>query len=104
MSSDDQYTALGPAPIGFQTHGANIRIGADLAGNTIGVRGTGVDGPGIIGISDTAGVVGSAGGTGSFREATGVLGEGYRNASGVTGLSLRGDGKRLGSGPGVLGA
>jgi hypothetical protein len=28
MSSDNQYTALGPAAVGFQTDGANIAKGA----------------------------------------------------------------------------
>ncbi|HZZ24256.1 MAG TPA: hypothetical protein VFE60_17470 [Roseiarcus sp.] len=40
MSSDNQYTALGPATVGFQTNGANIDIGAQISGNTVGVRGT----------------------------------------------------------------
>lgn len=41
MSSDNQYTALGPAVIGFQTHGANIQKGAAVAGTELGVQGTG---------------------------------------------------------------
>jgi len=32
MSSDTQFTADGPATVGFQTNGANIKRGADLAG------------------------------------------------------------------------
>jgi hypothetical protein len=39
MSSDNQYTALGPAAVGFQTDGANIDRGAEIAGNTFGVKG-----------------------------------------------------------------
>ena len=31
MSSDNQYTALGPAAVGFQTDGANIAKGAEVA-------------------------------------------------------------------------
>jgi hypothetical protein len=36
MSSDDQFTALGPATVGFQTHGANIERGAELTGTLVG--------------------------------------------------------------------
>jgi hypothetical protein len=32
MSSDNQFTALGPAAVGFQTHGANIATGAFVQG------------------------------------------------------------------------
>jgi hypothetical protein len=38
MSSDDQYTALGPASVGFQTHGANIGRGALLIGTQAGAQ------------------------------------------------------------------
>jgi hypothetical protein len=38
MSSDDQFTALGPAPVGFQTHGANIGRGALLIGTQAGAQ------------------------------------------------------------------
>ena len=41
MSSDNQYTALGPAAVGFQTDGANIAKGAEVAGTQLGVHGTG---------------------------------------------------------------
>jgi hypothetical protein len=41
MSSDDQFTALGPAFVGFQTNGANIQKGAVVAGTELGVQGTG---------------------------------------------------------------
>ncbi|GAA5154373.1 hypothetical protein GCM10023321_26080 [Pseudonocardia eucalypti] len=40
MSSDTQFTALGPTAIGFQTHGANIKTGADASGTEDGVRGS----------------------------------------------------------------
>jgi hypothetical protein len=36
MSSDNQYTALGPASIGFQTDSTNIQTGAAIGGNQIG--------------------------------------------------------------------
>jgi hypothetical protein len=38
MTSDNQFTALGPTHIGFQCHGANIRTGGFLAGNANGVE------------------------------------------------------------------
>lgn len=41
MSSDNQFTALGPAVSGFQTHGTNIQKGAECAGTELGVQGTG---------------------------------------------------------------
>ena len=41
MSSDNQYTALGPAAVGFQTDGASIAKGAEVAGTQLGVQGTG---------------------------------------------------------------
>ena len=40
MSSDNQYTALGPAAVGFQTDGANIAKGAEVAGTQLGVHGS----------------------------------------------------------------
>jgi len=39
MSSDNQFTALGPAIIGFQTDSASIEVGADISGTQGGVRG-----------------------------------------------------------------
>jgi hypothetical protein len=52
MSSSNQFTALGPAIVGFQTNGAQIQKGAEAAGTQmgvhaigpIGVRGEGNDG------------------------------------------------------------
>ena len=41
MSSDNQFTALGPTIIGFQTNGTNIDRGADITGKEFGVRGSG---------------------------------------------------------------
>jgi hypothetical protein len=38
MGSDNQWTALGPAVIGFQTHSTNIQVGAEISGNDIGGR------------------------------------------------------------------
>lgn len=40
MSAENQFTALGPAAVGFQTHGANIDVGAEISGNTVGIRGS----------------------------------------------------------------
>jgi hypothetical protein len=39
MSSDNQFTALGPASLGLQTNSASINVGADIAGSEVGVRG-----------------------------------------------------------------
>jgi hypothetical protein len=38
MSSDTQFTALGPTQIGFQCHGANIRVGGRMEGSDNGVE------------------------------------------------------------------
>lgn len=38
MSSDTQFTALGPTVIGFQCHGANIRLGGHMFGTENGVQ------------------------------------------------------------------
>lgn len=56
MSSDAQFTAHGPTIIGFQTNGANIQTGADIAGNNDGVvarcgAGSGELGAGVHAIS-----------------------------------------------------
>jgi hypothetical protein len=63
MSSDNQFTALGPAVVGFRTDGTTIDLGADIAGNSIGVRATCNDntaGVGVDGSSVAIGVHGSA--------------------------------------------
>lgn len=39
MSSDNQFTALGPTEIGFQTNDTNTRMGASITGGEVGVRG-----------------------------------------------------------------
>jgi hypothetical protein len=44
MSSDNQFTALGPAIVGFQTDAANIDRGAEIHGNSVGIKGF-CDGP-----------------------------------------------------------
>src|SRR5215510_12501522 len=114
MSTDNQYTALGPAAIGFQTDGANIDVGADVAGKKFGARGRCENGSGVIGESDTMGVFGSGNlrgvygsGHNPFQEpqnTTGVLGEGYEEASGVIGLSfLSKERSALGGAAGVIG-
>jgi hypothetical protein len=84
MSSDNQFTALGPALIGFQTHGANIQDGANISGNNFGVIGTCGAGFGELG----AGVQGST----EANNGTGVVGmaDTGSNAYGVWGLSHKG--------------
>jgi hypothetical protein len=41
MSDDTQYTALGPAIVGFQTNGSKIQKGAEVAGTVLGLQATG---------------------------------------------------------------
>jgi hypothetical protein len=85
MSSDNQYTALGPASIGFQTHGTNIDVGAQISGNTVGVQGNcqgpvgdGVQGHGTGNFSGVAGWGGTNSGTGVLGFGTGGAGVGVR--------------------------
>lgn len=112
MSSDNQYTALGPASIGFQTDSTDIDVGADIAGNSTGVKGRCDEGPGVVGESTSAGVKGRGlqgvyglGANRSRNDGTGVLGEGYQEAFGVTGLCLSSDQRTgLGHAAGVIGA
>ncbi len=114
MSSDDQFTALGPAAVGFQTDGANIDVGADIAGHSAGIRGRADDGPGVAGAGGYTGVVGTGWlrgvhGRGSSRyvgadSTTGVLAEGYGGATGLTGLAFSSAARgQLGPVAGVIG-
>jgi hypothetical protein len=91
MSSDNQYTALGPAAVGFQTNGANIDIGAQISGNTVGVRGScqGAVGDGVQG-NGTGNFSGVAG-WGGPNSGTGVIGFGGNGAgAGVRGIGFGG--------------
>lgn len=65
-SSDNQFTALGPAVIGFQTDSTNIDVGAQIAGNTVGVEGSGPVGVRGTGVSTGVQGVGTGGRGGSF--------------------------------------
>jgi hypothetical protein len=95
MSSDNQFTALGPTIIGFQTDGSNIQVGADIAGNEAGIRGHCAGGVGVSG-DGAAGVVGSSdtgdGVRGETKEGTAVKGTVDRNGNGdgVVGSALFG--------------
>jgi hypothetical protein len=79
MSSDNQFTALGPAIVGFQTDGANIDRGADITGNQVGVQGRcgGPVGDGVqgFGTGNFSGVAGFGGGDANST-GTGVFGLG----------------------------
>lgn len=73
MGSDNQWTALGPAIVGFQTDGTNIDRGADIAGKLVGIKGAcmgdvgdGVQGFGAGNFSGVAGFGGTDNGTGVF--------------------------------------
>ena len=91
MSSDNQYTALGPAAVGFQTNGANIDVGAQISGNTVGIRGScqGPVGDGVQG-NGTGNFSGVAG-WGGPNSGTGVIGFGGNGAgAGVRGIGFGG--------------
>lgn len=71
MSSDNQYTALGPAAIGFQTDGANIDFGAGVQGRICGAQAASMAdqpslhnltrGTGVLGVGDSTGILGFSG-------------------------------------------
>jgi hypothetical protein len=103
MSSDNQFTALGPAIIGFQTNSASITTGAQIAGNGVGAEITGNQIGAVITAQDgptsgpTCGAQVSAIFTGDvtidsthFTPRTGLIafGDGFA-AMGVTGDALR---------------
>lgn len=90
MSSDNQYTALGPAAIGFQTDGGNIDIGARISGNTVGIKGScqGAVGDGVQGTG--SGNFSGVAGWGGARAGTGVIG--FGGAGGGQGVRGIGDG------------
>ena len=99
MSSDNQFTALGPTIVGFQTHGANIDVGADIAGNQVGVRGRcqsavgdGVQGFGTGNFSGTAGFgADGSSGIGAFGQGGAPNGDGVRGVGrGQGGAGVRG--------------
>ena len=72
-SSDNQFTALGPAVIGFQTDSTNIDVGVQVAGNSVGVNASGPTG--VIGVgSDREG--------GSFVGPVGVSATGTTSVGG----------------------
>jgi hypothetical protein len=72
MSSDNQYTALGPASVGFQTDSTDIDKGVQAQGNSVGVEGSGPTG--VRGSGSDVGVHGA----GAF----GVYGEGRPGGAG----------------------
>ncbi len=124
MSDDNQFTALGPAPIGFETASASIEVGADIRGTQVGVRGHSQgpgDGDGVqgFGTGTFSGVAGfgdpASNGTGTFGQGTGPGAPGVRglagtgNADGVQGFGtgtfsgVAGFGDPASSGTGVFG-
>jgi hypothetical protein len=79
MGSDNQWTALGPAPVGFQTNSASIDRGAEISGNSLGILGRCNRGNGVHGQSDSA-------------TDSGVWGENTGAGFGVAGSSVTGEG------------
>jgi hypothetical protein len=101
MSSDKQFTALGPANVGFQTDGANIDVGADIHGSQAGIKGFCPVGDGVSG-SGSVGVHGIAI-RGDLVDGPGVLGESERGP-GVSGSSRTSAGVSGNGTVGVLGS
>ena len=96
MSSDNQFTALGQAIIGFQTDSASIDVGADISGTQGGVRGRSQgpgDGDGVQGFGSGAfsGVAGFGANVNPGETAgTGVFGLGGTVAETFTGSGAAG--------------
>ncbi len=97
MSSDTQFTALGPTQIGFQTHGARIKIGADIEGTEAGVIGRCEPGAGIYG-EGTTGIRGVGKRTGVYAEGASVGVQGIGIGASIDGQRFPGK-----TGVGVLG-
>ena len=83
MSSDEQFTAMGAAIIGFQTHAVDgpIDRGVDVSGTEVGVRGFCDMGPGVEGLSESDVGVNAKGATGLTAE--GVSGPGVEGRGGI---------------------
>jgi hypothetical protein len=111
MSSDNQFTALGPAAVGFQTTSTNINEGAVIAGNSVGIVGSCSKGNGVVGQSasendsgvwgnNTGGGYGVGGSTngglagpgGPKGIVAGVWGSNSGQGAGVRGTNSNGDG------------
>src|SRR5262245_28453300 len=88
MSSDTQFTALGPAAVGFQTSATRLEIGAVMTGISVGVQGRsqGVNADGVQGFgngrySGVAGFARNPEGNGVFGLGKGITGAGVRGVS-----------------------
>jgi len=94
MSSDNQFTALGKAVIGFQTDSDSIDVGADISGIQGGIRGRSQgpgDGDGVQGFG-TGTFSGVAGFSDPASNGIGTFGQGRGpGATGVRGLAGTGD-------------
>jgi hypothetical protein len=89
MGSDNQWTALGPAIIEFQTNSNSIDTGAAISGNTVGVAGSSAQGPGVVGTATNHdGVQGHS----SVGGRSGVWGDNQASGVGVAGSSVNGVG------------
>lgn len=105
MSSDNRFTALGPAIVGFQTDSASIDRGAEITSNQVGVKGIcgGSVGDGVqgFGTGNFSGVAGFAGGDDNSA-GTGVIGFGGVQTGQVfvpaLGPGVRGIGGKRGGG------
>src|ERR1700730_12580235 len=103
MSSDNQYTALGPAAVGFQTDGANIDHGAEISGKSVGVHASCDGGDGVAGQSGSSknsgvwghNIGGKYGVSGSSPAGVGVWGSSLQQGDNLvdSGQGVRGDGK-----------
>jgi hypothetical protein len=91
VSSDTQFTALGPTDVGFLTHGANIQTGASISGRVNAV----VARAGVAGVEAVGDVVGVSGACGGAR-GHGVSGTGVGQLNaGLFGQSITTDGNGL---------
>jgi hypothetical protein len=113
MLSDNQFTALGPAAVGFQTNSASIDRGAEITGNQVGIKGfcggqvgDGVQGFGAGGFSGVAGFGGgdvNTAGTGVFGLGGVQLGNAPQRGPGIRGIGGGGPNTGTSVGVGVYG-
>src|SRR5260370_635945 len=95
MPSANQFTALGPSAVGFQTDGANINVGAEIGGSEVGGRFSCEKGNALEGISDPQNVSPTVNIAGVFGQSSGIGVRGSGSGFGIFGFVFEGRGAVL---------
>src|SRR5260370_25252461 len=90
MPSANQFTALGPSAVGFQTDGANINVGAEIGGSEVGGRFSCEKGNALEGISDPQNVSPTVNIAGVFGQSSGIGVRGSGSGFGIFGFGFDG--------------